>query len=364
MMLKTVRITLASFRLSFLVLVCFNLYATNVIAVEYQLLKTIQSFDDVYEKGISSSGSHLNVWPSSYREGDNMVDDKWAYTQSGHQKAILKTARLVPKQLYEGEETQFHRNVFLFDQKRFAKKGVYLQHGVPLKEYTTSQSVHRAILDLYSPDDTTLSFQFDLFHYAMGRGIAKNIDVLETVDKSVEWNGEECVLITGQGSFSFGGPGKWKVHVIPHAAYMIRHAQYLYDGNVVFEVETFGLNRNNDCFFPKESEIKIPGFLNINHKFVFSDVRLEFDSDLFDRVVREFDEELPDGSLKINNSSGKIVAQIIGGEKPHEPYFIESRPIFWRVIALVAVVVVIDIILVALIFYLIHRHRLKKIESP
>ena len=357
-MLKIPHITLVGSRVPFLVFACLCSCVCNAVAVENQLLRTIQNFDNVYEKNVSSSGSHLNVWPSRYREGDNIVDDEWSYTRSEHQKAILKTARLVPKQLYEDEETQFYRHAFLFDQKRSAKKGVYLHPDVPLQEYATSQEVRRAVLDLFAPDDSPLLFQFDLFLFAMGRGIVNNIDVLDAIDKSAVWNGEECISITGRGSFSLGGPGRWKVHVLPNAAYMVRHAQYLYDDNVVFEVETFGLNRKNDCFFPEKSEVKIPGFLNINHKFVFSDVRLEFDSELFDLVERDIDGELPDGSLKINNSPEKIVAQVIGGAEPHEPYVIEPKNRFWRIVT----IVIINIIGIALLIYLYYRERRKKLE--
>ena len=254
---KTIYITLTGIRLSFWALICLNLHACSAIAIEEQLLKSIRSFEDVYEKGVSSSGNHLKVSPFRYREGDPVIDNEWAYTQSGQQKAVLKTARLVPQSdADEGEP--FHRTTMLLDQKRSGMKSIYLQPGVPLQEYTTSQNVRHAVLDLYAPDSNTLSLQFDLFPYAMGRGIANKIRVWDVVTESVEWNNEKCVSIKGQGEWLHKEElGTWKIHVLPEAAYMVRHAQYLLDGAVKFEVETFGLNSKNDCFYPEKSEIKI-----------------------------------------------------------------------------------------------------------
>ena len=370
MTLKTMYITLASVRLSFLVFVCVSLYTCSAVAIENQLLKTMQSFDDVYEKGVSSSGNHIESYPSRYRTENDIVDEEWVFTQSGCQKAVLKTQRLVPQRISADEAKPFPCTVFLSDMKRLGVKSADLLPGVPFQEYADSQNVRFASLNLYDPDSDTLSYRLGLFLVAMGRGITKNIDVVETVDKSTEWNGEECVLIIGQivghGKGYFGAPGVWRIHALPDAAYMIRHAQFLYDGVVFIEVETFGLNCKDDCFYPEKSEIKDIGDARFKtfHKFEFYDARLKFDSDFFEKVSQYFDAEMPKSSLIKDFSPGEPKVRLIGGEKPHEPYIIESRPIFWRVIALVAVAVVIDIILVVLLFYLIYRHRLKKIESP
>jgi hypothetical protein len=357
MMSKAVYVILVSIRLSFLVLVCFNLHSCHAIAVENQLLKIIQNFDETYEKGVSSSGSHLSSFRSSQREGDLIIDEEWTHTQSKHQKAILKTARFVPQR--NGDEGMpFHRDVFLLDQKRTAKKAMYLAAEVPFQEYATSQDVRYAILDLYAPDSTVFSFQFDLFLLAMGRGIANEIGSLDAMHESVEWNGEKCVLIMGQCKGRiFGEPGTWKVYVLPKAAYMVRHAQFLFNDDVYFEVETFGLNRKNDCFYPEKSDIRILNVFNTKHRFDFSDVRLEFDSELFERVTRDIDGELPKSSIKVDGTSGERKAQVIGGRESHESYELTPRPFFsGRNIFLI----VFNLVGILLLSYLYYRSRWKE----
>ena len=97
----------------------------------------------------------------------------------------------------------------------------------------------------------------------------------------------------------------------------------------------------------------------INHKFVFFDVRLEFDSDLFERVSRDFGEELPKGSLKMESSSGKREARIIGGKEPREPYPLEPRPLGRRLFFIVGF----NLLGIVLLIYLIRHDRRRKQDA-
>ena len=115
-------------------------------------------------------------------------------------------------------------------------------------------------MDLYGPDSDVLRLQIDMFLFAMGRGVVKKIDFLDEMNESIEYNGEKCILLAGRGKeyMTGQGTGMWKVYVLPSATYMVRFAQYLRDDNVELEIETFGLNRKNDCFYPESTEIRIP----------------------------------------------------------------------------------------------------------
>ena len=358
MTFRIIHIAWTGIRLSILVLACFNLFPSNTIAVESPLLKTIQSFDTVYGKGVTSSGNHIETRASRLSGGEQIIDEEWAFTQSEYQKAVLKTARLVPQSIGEGIGAPPHRTVFLADQRRLGMKSVDLLPDVSPPDYATSQDVVFASLDLFAPDSNTLSYRLGLFLIAMGRGVANKIDVLDAVNKSVDWNGEECVMIEGQGKcFMFPeARGVWKVHVLPNAAYMVRHAQYLYDGVVRIEVETFGLNYKNDCYYPEKSEIRIlrGNPFNTNHKFVFSDARLKFDPNLFERVTQDIDAEMPKDSEIKDRSSGELKVRLVGGEEPRESYELQPRPFFS---ARTIFIIIFNLVGIALLIYLYYRSR-------
>ena len=340
---------------------CLVFQACHVMAIEKQdLFRTVRSFDDVYMKGVYTSGSRFSSLPPwGWQTKNQIANYEWAYTRSEPLRAVFEVSKLV-SQLSGDEEIVPSRRLLLFDQKRSGQKLITLLSEVPHKDYATSRDIRDAVLNLSAPDSMAWRFQTDLFFFAMGRGVAIKIDFLNEVNESIERNGEKCVLITGQCGEYLSEKGIWKAYVIPDAAYMVRQAQYLCNDNMILEIETFGLNRQNDCFYPEKTEIKYhSGGKSDVHKFVFSDARLEFDSDLFDRVVREFDEELPDRSLKIDSSSGKDIVQIIGGEEPYEPYILDPRPFFS---GLKIFAIVLNLIGIPILIYLYYRSRHKRIK--
>ena len=337
-----------------------GLHATE----ERELLEMIQKFDGVYENGVSVSGRYLSVVPPIFRgqTQNKVTDHRWRYTQSGLNRAVLEISNLVPR-IDEDDSAPFHRQFLLFDQKRSGKKIVFLLPSVPIQEYADSQEISDVILDLHAPNSDTLSLQMDKFLFALGRGVSRKIVFDDdTTLEFVERNGESCIFIAGTGDY-MSGKGTWEFYVLPDAAYMLRYARF-FRGRMMLEIETFGLNRQNGCFFPERAEVGIPlGSFSLDrvaivHSFDLTSAILEFDSELFDRVVREFDGEMPDGSLAMDSSSGKTVARIIGSEELYEPYTIQPRPVFWRY-----VVLIVNIIGIALLIYLYYRNRQLKKKS-
>ena len=348
------------------VMLCFVCFTHDLPATEKQsVLETIQKFDDVYEKGVSTSGRYVSIIPPIFRgrTRDKVTDYRWHYTQSGLNRAALEVSNIVAG-INEDGSAMLHRQFWLFDQKRSGKKMVLLSPVVPIQEYADSQAVADVTLDLHAPNSDTLSFQMDKFLFAIGRGVSRKIVFGDdTKVELVERNDESCVFITGIGDY-MSGRGIWEFYVLADAAYMLRYARF-FRGGVMLEIETFGLNKNNDCFSPEKTEIRIPlGSTSLDqtaivHSFEFTSVGLEFDSGLFERVVREFDEELPDGSLKMDSSSGKDVVQVIGGEEPREPYTLEPRPLGRRLFFIVGF----NLLGIALLIYLIRRDQRRKREQ-
>jgi len=296
-------------------------FAGSTVAVEKEaLLETLRSADAAYEKGITTSGRHHSVSPPWGRgTRDSITDNAWSYTQSGQQKALFAVSRREP----QPGEAIFNRLVMLFDQKRSGRKTVSLMPDVSPLLYATSQNVRHGgiVQNLHVPDSTTLSLQIDLFLFAVGRGVTKNVDVLDGVNEATERNGEQCVLITGQSKRYLSGEGTWKIYVLPDADYMVRYAQYFRGSdtdNAALEIETFGLNKKDGFFYPAKTEVRISlggGRAAIVHTLVPTDVKLVFDAELFDEVTREFDAELPKGSLIIDERFARVgpAARIVGG---------------------------------------------------
>jgi hypothetical protein len=294
--------------------------AGHAVAVEKEaLLETLRSADAVYEKGITTSGRHHSVSPPWGRQTrENITDNGWSYTQSGQLKALFAVSRRVP----QPDEAIFNRLVMLFDQKRSGKKTVSLMPEVSPLLYATSPNVRYGgvVQNLHAPDSTTLSLQIDLFLFAMGRGVIKNVDLLVETHEPIERNGERWVLITGSSKRYLSGEGTWKIYVLPDADYMVRSAQYFRShdtDHAALEIETFGLNKKEGFFYPDKTEVRLPfggGRGVLAHTLVLSDVELAFDPDLFDRVTREFDAELPRGSLIIDETSARVgpTTRIVG----------------------------------------------------
>jgi hypothetical protein len=344
-----------------IVLLYVAIFVHSVSAMEKKsIFETIQKFDDIYEKGVSTSGRHVSTTPPIFwgQTQEQTTDYEWRYTQSGSNKSVLETSKVVPK-ISKDRYVTFHRQVLLFDQKRSGKKLVTLLPNIPIQEYADSQDISNAVLDLHAPNAEVLSLQIDMFLFALGRGVSRKIAFSDDINiiESVDRHGELCILLTGTGYYRSGN-GTWECHVLPNAAYMLRHAKYSRDDDIMLEIETFGLNRKNDCFFPEKAEIRIPlGNKSIIHSFVFTSADLEFDSELFDRVTREFDEgELPDGSIKMDSSSGKDTIQLVGGESPADPFTLKPRPVFYRFLFIGGV----NLIGISLILYLYFRNRRKK----
>ena len=299
-----------------LVLVCF---AYNAVAAEEtkDWLEILRNADAVYEKGVTASGSHHSISPPWGRRQtkDSVTDREWFFTQSGQNKALFAVSKREPQ--HDDESAMINRMVMLFDQKRSGKKLSTLRSSVPLPFYAFSEDVQHATLHMCAPHARTLRLQIDLFCFAMGRGVAQYLDLLDEANESVERNGEQCVLITAQSKEYLANKGTWKVYFLPGADYMIRHAQYLRDGEVELEIETFGINKKDGYVYPDKTEVKLSMSSDraLTHTFVLSDVKLEFDSALFDRVTREYDAEMPKGSLVIDESNPARVgptARIVG----------------------------------------------------
>ena len=340
-----------------LLLFCMVVCAGYAVAEERSdLLRIVRGFDDVYDKNVSSSGRHTSVsspwgWGATK---DRITDYAWFYTQSGSQKAVLEVSKLL-SWFDKDDGVLPSRRFLLFDETRSGEKQVTLSPEISIHDYATSLDVRNTVLNLDAPDSRTWRLQTDLFLFALGRGIVKKIELLGEVKESIERNGEMCVLIVGQGGEYLSEKGIWRVYALPHAAYMLRYAHYSHGDEVLLEIETFGLKRNGDCFYPEMSEVRVlPSNRGIVHKFSFSDAKLEFDSELFNRVSREFDADLPEGSVRIDRSSGKDTIQLIGGEEPHEPYVIQPRPFFT---ARTIFIIVFNLVGIALLIYLYYRSR-------
>ena len=201
----------------------------------------------------------------------------------------------------------------------------------------------------------------DLFLFSLGRGVGKKFDLLSENSEfeTVEWNGEVCQRLVGYGEY-LSGNGTWDICVSPDASFMIRRAKYTRDDEVLVEIQTDGLNHQNDCVYPDKSTIRIlPKDEGIVHEFIFTDAKLEFDTKLFDLVTREFDGDLPDGSLKMDSSSGKDTIQVIGGAEPREPYLLEPRSLGRRFLF----IAVVNVLGIALLLYLIRRDLRRKREQ-
>jgi hypothetical protein len=341
-------------------LVLFFICVHSVRAMDEKLFEVVQKFDNLYEKGISTSGRHVTTMPTALPHAS--TDYEWQYTQSSANRAVFEVSNIVPK--FDNDSPVIHhRQVFLFDQKRSGRKLITLSLSVPIQEYANSQDVVHAILDLHASDSEVLSFHLEMFLFAIGRGVSRKIVFGDdaNVIESVNFKGVPCVFVSGIGQY-MAGRGKWEFYMLKDAAYMLRYAKFLRDGtDMGLEIETFGLNRQNDCFFPERAEVRVllGGGIDIIHSFAFTSANQGFDTVLFDRVTREFDGELPNGSLKMDNSSGELKSRVIGGAEPHEPFPLPPRRSFWFYFTMA----VVNIVGIALLIYLYYRERHKKIKS-
>ena len=85
--------------IALLPLLCIMFRVCSVEAAENQeLLKTVRNFDDVYEKGVFSSGRHTCTSPpwAWGQTKDKVTDYTWAYTQSGQLRAVFETSNFKP----------------------------------------------------------------------------------------------------------------------------------------------------------------------------------------------------------------------------------------------------------------------------
>ncbi|MDR1478135.1 MAG: hypothetical protein LBJ00_04260 [Planctomycetaceae bacterium] len=234
---------------------------------------------------------------------------------------------------------------------------INLSPEVPLLSYRNSQDIRDVTSDRHAPDSVILSLQIDMFQMALGRGIcSKFIDVDYSKTKVIDRKGEVCYVFFGNG-FYMSRSGNWEVHVSPEVAYMVRYARFFSDGDTMLEIETFGVKNKSDCVYPEKSEIRIPiRDKHITHFFVFSEAELSFNSEIFDLVTRDYDRVLPDGSVVMDDVSGKDKINVVGGEIEHEPYQNPPANLAQRLIF----IGVVDLVGIFLIFYLYRRSRLKR----
>jgi hypothetical protein len=323
------------------------------------VFQTAKKFDAVYENGISSSGLHKSVSPPLFRDQkqEQVTEDDWQYARSGRKGALLEVSRSVPKLDNDGYLLP-HRQCILFDEKRSGKIMITLAPDVPLSSYQDSQDIKNASRDMHAPDSDILSLQSDMFQMALGRGVCnKIVEIAQDSDaKTIDRNGETCWILSGQG-FYMSRKGTWEIHVLPEAAYMLRYAKFFSGDDIILEIETFGVNNHSDCVYPKKAEIRIPiGSKSITHFFTFSEAQLSYNSALFDQVEKDFNRELPDGSVVMDDISGKDKINVVGSETKHRPDAPRPRSAVSRNLIIGA-----NLILIILLLYLLYRrNRLKK----
>jgi hypothetical protein len=341
------------------VLLLFMFIAGTTLADEKEVLfQTIKKYDAIYENGVYSSGFHKTLSPPLFwGQKENRINEyDWQFTQSGKKKALLEILKNIPKQNDDGYVAP-NRQCFLFDDKRSGKILINLSPEVPLSSYRDSQDIKNAICDNHAPDSNILSFQIDMFQMALGRGVCnKIVDVDYSQTKVIERNGEICHVLLGN-SFYLSKKGTWEIHVLSEADYMLRYARFYSNNDTILEIETFGVKNNSDCVYPERSEIRIPiSNRVISHSFIFSQSELSFKSDIFELVTKDFDRELPNDSVVMDDVSGKDKISVVGGETEHEPYPISPTNPMRRLVF----IGIVNLLGIILIFYLYRRSRSKK----
>jgi hypothetical protein len=341
----------------------FSLFLVIIVNVAYgseknDIFQTAKKYDTIYEKGIYTSGFHKISSPPLFQgqtQDQSTEEYDWQFTQTGKRISLLEVLKEVRKSA--GEFRLPNRQCFLFDDKRSGKILIDLYPEVQSSDYLDSQVIKNATLDLHAPDSSILSFQIDMFQMALGRGVcSKVMEVDNSKTRTIVKNGEVCHVLTGSG-FYMSHNGTWEIHVLPETAYMLRYAKFLSGDRVFLEIETFGMKNNSDCIYPERSEIRIPiGNKSISHSFVFFKAELSFSSDLFERVTKDFDRELPTGSVVMDDTSGEDKVSVVGGGNEREFYEIPRTNLARRIIF----IVIIDILGVLIIIYLQRRSRLKK----
>jgi hypothetical protein len=330
--------------------------ADGVVSHEFE---SVQKFDDLYANGITSSGHYTMTISRPIFSGEQRLPIKheWLYTQTGKLRASLEVAEKEPK-IYKDGTTEFHREIILFASRMSGRKQIFLDGKVPIRDYALSKDLASSVKEVHAVDAETLSLQIDKFIFALGRGICRKISSLSGTDmpKQINYKGESCLYFTGQGNY-MSGKGMWEVYVSPNGDYMVRHAQFTKNDEVLVEVNTFGTNSNGECLYPDRSEVKVcPASLNIVHTFNFSSAKFEFDSALFEQVQKDFDAEMPLNSVVIDTSTGRHTAQVIGGEEP-VTFDMPERLINWNRIILVIIVNITGILL--LLYLYLRNHRKK-----
>ena len=115
------------------------LISLSVAMEPRDILKTIKSLDDVYEASCFSTGNRKSVTPRYVDQTKKQkADYDWQYTQEGHRRALLEISR-ISTPMDDSDSILFHRQVYLFDEKRSGKKLTSLLPEVPVQQYLSSQ---------------------------------------------------------------------------------------------------------------------------------------------------------------------------------------------------------------------------------
>lgn len=167
-----------------------------------------------------------------------------------------------------------------------------------------------AVSELHGADSQALVLPTVGITWVVGRGLASHLaDVISAVHEA------DMLRVKGAGSGLSGHSGNWDVVAAPKQGYLVRKAIFTPSDKrgLRVEVENMDFAVSNGVAYPKRGTLKIgsPG-VELTHRYIFNDVDLSFSRDLFNSVVKEVDSPLPNGSMVVDESQGKVQARIVG----------------------------------------------------
>ncbi len=304
---------------------------------ENEIIETIKAFNKLYNAAVFAEGTY-SLSAQILDMDASFPLSELKFTQSGNHCALLQET---------ANDSSSYR-AFLFDgRKEYAKNNKILGYSS---------------LQVQNPNSPFLLRQkFVLL--AMGRGaVVQEHDITEFQENANAI--PKTIFIRGKASnlMAHGRDGMWEMEVLPDAGYMLKRAKFYYEGieEYHYMVETSGVVNSNGCFYPESATIR-QRFAGdyIEHQYRFSNVRLEFDNKLYDKVKSLIDHTSEEtGTFVMDDSGGKSDVYRVGANVRKE-YALEPRPV-WRRLFVIAGI---NLLGIALILYLIYRNRRRKEEQ-
>jgi len=332
-----------------LVLQCHLGYAVD----EKSMITQAQAIDKVFEAGVTFTAS---VTANSIVNTNSFSTYSVFFTRAKGGFVAIKedTGAKITSSQSESDSSMYAvfpvKQVFFTDSQRAVTQSIS-----PIAEgQSESENTNVLVTDA---DAGCLDGILDTYLLAIGRNVVGPFVSISESKLVSDDEGIKHLLLSGTEKSG----ATWEVDILPDAGFLLRKASFFNDRGQIEEVlETEGQISNDGVFFPQKARISKPlGNHSITKEFLFTDVKLGFDSIRYTQIKDDLSKEYEAGVTVKDETKGQSVTYVVGGHG-HSEYVSRPPHSFFQRFLFIGIV---NLLGIALICYLAYRDRQNKMEQ-